>query len=118
LRYGGENCDGRRNCEPEAKAQANWSKLRQTMRRGGKRTTSWKPGQSGNSVGSSRKRWELRRRCREVQEGFVDAVAIQLEITTAAAAELCRCGLVTPGYERDPQALPTASSKQRRGTSA
>jgi hypothetical protein len=75
------------------------------MPRGGKRSTSWKRGQSGNPVGSSRKQWELRRRHREVEEGFVDAVAIQLEITTVAAAELCRRGLITPGYERDPQAV-------------
>jgi hypothetical protein len=59
----------------------------------------------GNSVGSSRKQWELRRRRRQVEEGFVDSVAIQLEITTAATAELCRRGLVTPGYERNPQAV-------------
>jgi hypothetical protein len=75
------------------------------MPRGGKRSTSWKAGRSGNPAGSSRKQWELRRRRRNIEEDFVDAVAIQLEITAAAAVELCRRGLVTPGYERDPQAL-------------
>jgi hypothetical protein len=77
------------------------------MPRGGKRTTSWKAGQSGNPAGSSRKQWELRRRRRNSGRAFVDAVAIQLEITTAAAAELCRRGMVIPGYERDPQAVAT-----------
>lgn len=75
------------------------------MPRGGRRSTSWKPGQSGNPAGSSRKQWELLRRHRQVEQGFVDAIAIQLEITTAAAGELCRRGLVTPGYERNPQAV-------------
>lgn len=75
------------------------------MPRGGKRSTSWKRGQSGNPAGSSRKQWELRRRRRNTERAFVDAVAIQLEITTAAATELCRRGLVAPGHERDPQAV-------------
>ena len=77
------------------------------MPRGGKRSTSFKPGQSGNPVGSSRKQCELRRRRRNTERDFVDAVAIQLEITTAAATELCRRGLVAPGHERDPQAVAT-----------
>jgi hypothetical protein len=76
-----------------------------TMPRGGKRSTSFKPGLSGNPVGSSRKQRELRRRHRNTERAFVDAVAIQLEITTAAATELCRRGLVAPGHERDPQAV-------------
>ena len=75
------------------------------MHRGGKRTTSWKPGQSGSPAGSSRKQAALRRRRRNTEKGFIDAVAIQLEITTAAAAELCRRGMVAPGFERDPQAV-------------
>jgi hypothetical protein len=75
------------------------------MPRGGKRSTSFKPGRSGNPAGSSRKQWELRRQRRNIERAFVDAVAIQLEITTAAVAELCRRGMVTPGYERDPQAI-------------
>jgi hypothetical protein len=36
------------------------------------------------------KQLELRRRRRNTERDFVDAVAIQLEITTAAVAELCR----------------------------
>ena len=39
------------------------------------------------------------------EKAFVDAVAIRLEITTPAATELCRRGLVAPGHERDPQAV-------------
>jgi hypothetical protein len=78
-----------------------------TMPRGGKRSTCFKPGQSGNPAGSSRKQWELRRRRRNTERDFVDAVAIQLEITTAAAAELCRRGLVAPDPEQDPQAVAT-----------
>ena len=77
------------------------------MPRGGKRSTSWKAGQSGNASGSSRTQRELRRQRRNTEKAFVDAVAIQLEITTAAATELCRRGLVAPGHERDPQAVAT-----------
>ena len=75
------------------------------MPRGGKRSTSFKSGRSGNPAGSSRKQCELRHRRRNTERAFVDAVTIQLEITTAAAAELCRRGLVAPGHERDPQAV-------------
>ena len=39
------------------------------------------------------------------EKAFVDAVAIRLVITTPAATELCRRGLVAPGHERDPQAV-------------
>jgi hypothetical protein len=78
-----------------------------TMPRGGKRSTSWKAGQSGNASGSSRTQRELRRQRRNTEKAFVDAVAIQLEITTAAATELYRRGLVAPGHERDPQAVAT-----------
>jgi hypothetical protein len=74
------------------------------MPRGGKRSTSFKPGQSGNPAGWPRKyRALLLQRIRE--EGFVGAIKIQLEITTAGVAALCRCGLVTPGYEKRPQAI-------------
>jgi hypothetical protein len=62
---------------------------------------------SGNPAGSSRTQRELRRQRRNTEKAFVDAVAIQLEITAAAAAELCRRGLVAPGHERDPQAVAT-----------
>jgi hypothetical protein len=88
------------------------------MPRGGKRSTSFKPGQSGNSAGSSRKQWELRRRRRNTERAFVDAVAIQLEITTAAAADFAGevwSLLATSGTRKQ---LPLASSKQQRGTSA
>jgi hypothetical protein len=105
-RAGPQRCDEVGGvCEPEAKDLAKRGKLRQPMPRGGKRSTSFKPGQSGNPAGSSRKQWELRRRRRNTERAFVDAVAIQLEITTAAATELCRRGLVAPGHERDPQAV-------------
>jgi hypothetical protein len=60
---------------------------------------------AGNRAGSSRTQWELRRRRRNTERDFVDAVEIQLEITAAAATELCRRGLVAPGHERDPQAV-------------
>jgi hypothetical protein len=76
-----------------------------TMPRGGKRSTSFKPGKSGNPAGSCRKQRELRRRRGNTEKAFVDAVAIQLEITTAAATELCRRGLIAPGHERDPHAV-------------
>jgi hypothetical protein len=75
------------------------------MPRGGKRTTSWKQGQSGNPVGSSRKQWEVRRRRRNTEKSFVNSVTIHLDITVAAVAELYRRGMVAPGYERDPQAV-------------
>ena len=88
------------------------------MSRGGKRSTSWKPGQSGNPAGSSRKQWELLRRRREIEKGFLDALAIQLEITAAAATNSAGevwSLLATSGTRKR---LLTASSKQRRGTSA
>jgi hypothetical protein len=83
------------------------------MPRGSKRSTSWKPGQSGNPVGSSREQCELRRRRRNTEKAFVDVVPIQLEITTAAAAELCRRGLVAPGHERDDTADDRAAINDR-----
>jgi hypothetical protein len=54
---------------------------------------------------SSRKQWEVRRRRRNTEKSFVNSVTIQLDITVAAAAELCRRGMVAPGFERDPQAV-------------
>jgi hypothetical protein len=75
------------------------------MPRGGKRSTSWKPGQSGNRAGRPRKsRALILQRIRE-EEGFADAVKFNLEITPAGAAALCRHGLITPGYETHPQAI-------------
>jgi hypothetical protein len=43
-----------------------------------------------SEVAPPAKQLELRRRRRNTERDFVDAVAIQLEITTAAVAELCR----------------------------
>jgi hypothetical protein len=102
---------GKRKQE-QANAETTYIRTLRTLRRyddarGGKRSTSFKPGQSGNPIGSSRKQCELRRQRRNTEKAFVDAVAIQLEITAAAAAELCRRGLVAPGHERDPQAVAT-----------
>jgi Family of unknown function (DUF5681) len=75
------------------------------MPRGGKRSTSFKPGQSGNARGRPRKGRALLLQRIVEEEGFADAVKIRLEITRAGAAELCRRGLVTPGYETHPQAV-------------
>jgi hypothetical protein len=70
-----------------------------------RRTMAVRSLKSGNPAGSSRTQRELGRQCRNTEKAFVDAVAIQLEITSAAATELCRRGLVAPGHERDPQAV-------------
>jgi hypothetical protein len=68
------------------------------------------PGRSGNPRSRPRK-W-----ARVPQDGFADAIRIRLDITPAGAAELCRRGLITPGYETHPQAVAYGISRLRRGT--
>jgi Family of unknown function (DUF5681) len=75
------------------------------MPRGGRRSTSFKPGQSGNPHGRPRKSRALLLQRAMEEEGFADALKISLQITTAGAAALRARGLITPGYERHPQAV-------------
>jgi len=75
------------------------------MPRGGRRSSSWGPGQSGNRRGRPRRSRALLLQPTLEEEGFADAVKIQLDITPAGAAALCRHGLVTPGYETHPEAV-------------
>jgi hypothetical protein len=51
-------------------------------------------------------------------EGVAGAVAIRLEITTTAVAELCRRGMVTLATSGTRKQLPLGSSEQRLDTSA
>jgi hypothetical protein len=73
--------------------------------RGGRRSTSFKPGQSGNPRGRPRKSRALLLQRALEEEGLADAIKIQLRITTAGTAALSARGLITPGYERHPQAV-------------
>jgi uncharacterized protein DUF5681 len=71
-----------------------------TMPRGGKRSTSWKAGQSGNPRGRPKHAVPER-----LQAAPRSSVRVCLDITPSGASALRQCGLIAAGEETAPSAL-------------
>ena len=73
------------------------------MPRGGKRSTSFKPGVSGNPRGRPKK--AVPQRLHAAPSG---SIRVCLDITPSGASALRQCGLIEAGEETDPSALGNA----------